>query len=113
MASLSCPVPPTVHPDDRDPRRTDPSGPLVAEWGARAACRGVDAAVFFSPDKEGGPDRARREAEAKRLCASCPALAPCRDYAPAAPEPYGTWGGMSETEQRRYARQRRRAESLQ
>ena len=113
MASLSCPVPPTVHPDDRDPRRTDPSGPLVAEWGARAACRGVDAAVFFSPDKERGPDRARREAEAKRLCASCPALAPCRDYAPAAPEPYGTWGGMSETERRRYGRLQRRAESMQ
>ena len=113
MASLPCPVPPPVHPDGRDPRRTDPHGPLVAEWGARAACRGVDAAIFFSPDKERGLDRARREAEAKRLCASCPALAPCRDYAPAAPEPYGTWGGMSETERRRYARQQRRAASIQ
>ena len=61
MASLPCPVPPPVHPDGRDPRRTDPHGPLVAEWGARAACRGVDAAIFFSPDKERGLDRARRK----------------------------------------------------
>ncbi|WP_394855821.1 WhiB family transcriptional regulator [Rhodococcus opacus] len=53
------------------------------------------------------------EAEAKRLCASCPALAPCRDYALSAPEPYGTWGGMSETERRRYARQQRSAASMQ
>ena len=87
--------------------RSSPSGV------PRAACRGVDAAIFFSPDKERGLDRARREAEAKRLCASCPALAPCRDYALSAPEPYGTWGGMSETERRRYARQQRRAASIQ
>ncbi|MFE7422053.1 WhiB family transcriptional regulator [Rhodococcus sp. NPDC057529] len=98
-----------------DPARTDhlpdpvaAGGLLTATWAERAACRNVTRAVFFSPDGERGGDRTRREAEAKRICADCPVLGQCRDYALAAAEPYGTWGGMSETDRRKHHRRQRR-----
>lgn len=33
------------------------------------------------------------EATAEKLCAGCPLLEMCRDYAMEAQEPYGIWGG--------------------
>lgn len=71
-------------------------------------CRGVDSSVFFHPDGERGRARAQRESRAKELCHSCPVLARCREHALAVAEPYGIWGGMSETERELYTRQRRR-----
>jgi len=71
-------------------------------------CRGVDSSVFFHPDGERGRARAQRENRAKELCRTCPVLARCRDHALAVAEPYGIWGGMSETEREMYTRQRRR-----
>jgi WhiB family redox-sensing transcriptional regulator len=53
---------------------------------------------FFHPEGERGPARARREAQAKAICLSCPALAACRRHALAVHEPYGIWGGLSESE---------------
>jgi len=41
--------------------------------------------------------RARREAEARALCESCPVREPCRGWARANHE-YGFWGGESEEE---------------
>ncbi len=57
-----------------------PSG--VAEWGSRAACRGVDPEVFFDVE------RAR---EALSYCAGCPVALQCA--AAGRGEPYGVWGG--------------------
>jgi WhiB family redox-sensing transcriptional regulator len=58
----------------------------------------MDSAFFFHPDGERGPARARREARAKSICQSCPVLRLCREHALAVHEPYGIWGGMSESE---------------
>ncbi|MEU5842942.1 WhiB family transcriptional regulator [Rhodococcus sp. NPDC047139] len=78
------------------------------DWQMYGKCRGVDSSVFFHPDGERGRARAQRENRAKELCRTCPVLARCRDHALAVAEPYGIWGGMSETEREMYTRQRRR-----
>lgn len=78
-------------------------GPLTEnwEWQIQAACRGSDTTVFFHPDGERGDRRRTRERNAKALCARCPVIAECRAHALAVREPYGTWGGLSETERAR------------
>ena len=68
------------------------------QWQRLGACRGMDSAVFFHPEGERGPARSGREAQAKQICASCPVLAQCRAHALAVHEPYGVWGGLSESE---------------
>ena len=70
----------------------------VWSWRMRAACRGVDSAVFFTPDGERGPKRAAREARAKAICARCPVVRQCATYAIWSGERYGVWGGLSERE---------------
>src|ERR1700751_509488 len=61
-------------------------------------CRGVDSSVFFHPDGERGRARAQRELRAKEMCRRCPVIAQCRSHALAVGEPYGIWGGLSESE---------------
>ena len=68
------------------------------QWQLHAECRGMDSAVFFSPDTERGPRRRRREAAAKAVCAQCPVIAECRTHALQVQEPYGIWGGLTEIE---------------
>lgn len=70
----------------------------VYEWQYEAACQGLEAARFFSPDAERGSRRRDREDAAKAICATCPVLAQCREHALSAREPYGVWGGMTEHE---------------
>lgn len=78
------------------------------DWQMRGLCRGVDSAVFFHPDGERGRARAQRELRAKEICRRCPVLAQCRSHALKVSEPYGIWGGMSETEREVHARRTRR-----
>jgi len=73
----------------------------------RGACRGMDSALFFHPEHERGPARANRETRAKQICSSCPVLARCRAHL-AAHEPYGVWGGMSESERGEFVRAQNR-----
>ncbi|MDN6284822.1 MAG: WhiB family transcriptional regulator [Corynebacterium casei] len=68
------------------------------EWQLHGACRGEQSDVFYHPDGERGRARAQRENRAKAICASCPVLELCRDHALESAEPYGVWGGMSESE---------------
>ena len=70
----------------------------VYEWQYDAACQGLEAARFFSPDAERGSRRRDREDAAKAICSTCPVLDKCREHALAAREPYGVWGGMTEHE---------------
>lgn len=67
-------------------------------WRSRARCQDLDSALFFSPDGERGPTRRRRERAAKAVCARCPVQAQCAAFAVANHEPYGVWGGLTETE---------------
>lgn len=88
--------------------------PLIEnwEWQLLGACRGEDTELFFHPEGERGPRRSGREAAAKAVCARCPVLDLCREHALSAREPYGVWGGLSETEREAvYAREPRHAEA--
>ncbi len=68
------------------------------DWQLQASCRGMDSATFFHPEGERGAARADREAKAKAVCERCPVVEQCRRHALAVQEPYGIWGGLSESE---------------
>ena len=68
------------------------------EWQYEGLCRKVNPGTFFSPEAERGMRRQRREEAAKALCARCPVIERCRTHALAVREPYGVWGGLSESE---------------
>ena len=76
------------------------------DWQLHGACRGADSSVFFHPDGERGRARTQRENRAKAVCNSCPVMAQCRRHALAVGEPYGIWGGMSESERMNILRRR-------
>ena len=76
-------------------------------WDNPQACAADDTvgrAVFFSVDEEPQRERLAREAAAKRLCASCPVVEACREYAvgdgPVLREPHQIWGGTNPSERR-------------
>ncbi|MGH3643983.1 MAG: WhiB family transcriptional regulator [Mycobacterium sp.] len=70
------------------------------EWLFSARCRGEDVDVFFASDGERPHAAELRHRRAAVLCAQCPVLVQCREYALAYREPWGTWGGLSESERR-------------
>jgi WhiB family redox-sensing transcriptional regulator len=84
--------------DVADTRRLPGPNADLWDWQLHAACRGMASSFFFHPEGERGPARARREAQAKAVCFQCPAMAACRDHALRVHEPYGIWGGLSESE---------------
>jgi WhiB family transcriptional regulator, redox-sensing transcriptional regulator len=81
-----------------DTRRLPPPVTDVWDWQLHGACRDMDSALFFHPQNERGPDRVDREARAKLICRSCPVIQQCRAHSLAVREPYGVWGGLSESE---------------
>jgi WhiB family transcriptional regulator, redox-sensing transcriptional regulator len=78
-------------------------GPVadIWDWQLLGACRGRDSAQFFHPDGERGTTRNKREAKAKAVCGACPVRAECAAHALSVREPYGVWGGFSESERLR------------
>jgi len=78
-------------------------GPVaeVWDWQLLGACRGKDSAQFFHPDGERGSSRNRREMAAKSVCHACPVRAQCAAHALSVREPYGVWGGFTESERLR------------
>lgn len=75
---------------------------MITSWREAAACRGMDASIFF-PDSEedAGPARA--------ICAACPVREECLDFALTSRQDEGVWGGLTETERRRLRRRRQDA----
>jgi WhiB family redox-sensing transcriptional regulator len=76
----------------------------TAAWRSHGACGGLDPAIFF-PDEEDE----NQVQEAKAICAECSVRLTCLEYALAAREKMGVWGGATERERRRIIRQRRRS----
>jgi WhiB family redox-sensing transcriptional regulator len=70
---------------------------LPGPWIKRAACRGLDAELFY-------PLKGLPVTEAKRVCARCPVKAPCLEFALRTNEKFGVWGGLSAIERRRMRR---------
>jgi WhiB family transcriptional regulator, redox-sensing transcriptional regulator len=73
---------------------------LASPWMLRARCRDLPPAVFF-PSDGAGVDVARR------YCAECPVKVQCLEYALEHRIDHGVWGGASERERHRIARNRR------
>jgi WhiB family redox-sensing transcriptional regulator len=63
----------------------------VGDWIEDAACAAADPEIFFTAGSES-------EAKAKKYCAICPVRDECRQYALAAGEEFGVWGGLNEDE---------------
>jgi len=70
------------------------------DWMQRGNCRDTPPSVFF-PSDGAGVERARA------ICASCPVVAECLEYALTLHVDHGVWGGCSERERRRIAKRRR------
>lgn len=66
-------------------------------WVVFGACRSADADLFFPMTKE---DTER----ALAVCATCPVVAECLEYALEARERYGIWGGKTDKQRRRLLR---------
>jgi WhiB family redox-sensing transcriptional regulator len=57
--------------------------------------------VFFPPSwSERRDEREAREARAKAICSVCAVREECLDFALRVREPYGIWGGLTESERR-------------
>jgi WhiB family redox-sensing transcriptional regulator len=70
-------------------------------WDGEARCRTEDPTLFFGPNRfEPKRERLAREAAAKSVCATCPAIAACREHALTTGEMYGVWGGLGEADRR-------------
>lgn len=70
------------------------------EWMGRGACASVPPSTFFPSDGVGVE-------VARRICATCPVVQPCLEYALEQRIDHGVWGGCSERERRRILRRRR------
>lgn len=68
---------------------------------SRAACLGKDPEMFFPDDYCQGKARARAIDEARRVCAHCPIMLDCREWANRTGQRYGVWGGVSQGERNR------------
>ena len=68
------------------------------DWQSQAACRDVNPELFFSPESERGVRKRAREMVAKSLCGTCPVQPECSQHALSVGEPYGVWGGTTESE---------------
>lgn len=79
------------------------NSPLAESWWTAAACREVPNAgeLFFSEELQD-------IAASKRICAECPAIAPCLEGAITRGEPWGVWGGQLFLNGKILARKRRR-----
>ena len=79
----------------------------VDDWRALAACRSVDANLFF-PSGSTGTAAAELQA-AKAFCRSCPVQRACLEFALETNQEDGVWGGKDETERRPLRREWRQS----
>ena len=73
---------------------------MDTSWMSKGKCQDLPPETFF-PNDGVGVDVARR------ICVDCPVKSPCLEYAMANHIDHGVWGGTSERERRRIARERR------
>ena len=84
-----------------------PFAPGLKGWQQIAACRGIDAAIFFPDDEDDNAELA------KEICSGCSVATPCLEYAISVREKEGVWGGATQRERRSIIRKRRRAAARQ
>ncbi len=79
---------------------TTPPDHAEQEWMLHARCRSLAPGEFFPSDGVGVE-------KARRICAQCPVVNDCLEYALQYRIDHGVWGGASERERRRIMRRRR------
>lgn len=79
---------------------------VPGRWVLDGLCGQTDPETFF-PDNGGAS--VVQTAAAKKVCAACPVLEECREWALRAREPHGVWGGLSELDRRAIHRKARAA----
>jgi len=84
-----------------------PFAPGLRGWEQIAACRGIDASIFFPEDENDDAELA------KQICDGCSVATPCLEYAITVKEKEGVWGGATQRERRSIIRRRRRAAARQ
>lgn len=86
---------------------TDTYSPVTDEtnWRDNAACRDTAPDLFFPVGSTGLA--IEQIAAAKAVCDSCPAKAPCLQFALDTNQDSGIWGGTTEDERRAIRRQAR------
>jgi hypothetical protein len=96
---------PTVR-KDRIGRNRPPATPIAlartpgpGPWVTQARCRGLPREAFF-------PGRGEDLDPARAICAECPVIGQCQEYAIPISELHGVWGGLSENERRRVRKAR-------
>jgi WhiB family redox-sensing transcriptional regulator len=62
------------------------------DWRNEAACKGSSQDIFFPEPKN--------PKQAKLICQQCPVIFECLEYALAANEEHGVWGGTTSTERK-------------
>ena len=73
------------------------------DWREKASCRSVDPDLFFPVGTTGvALDQIE---QAKAVCRSCDAQAPCLEFALSTNQESGVWGGTSEEERRKLRKQ--------
>lgn len=72
------------------------------DWRTEAACLGQDTEVFF-------PENEDQAAAARAVCAVCPVRLECLEWAIAARQDEGIWGGKTGRERIRIRRSRQAA----
>lgn len=77
-------------------------------WREEALCRKPSSRGLWFPDRS----RGKGVSEALRICAICPVKQDCLEYALAAPENHGIWGGMLEHERRAEKKRREREAAI-
>jgi WhiB family redox-sensing transcriptional regulator len=85
---------------DRRLARACPPAVQDESWRKQALCAQTDPEAFF-PDKGGSP------AAAQAICRRCPVQGPCLEWALQHDERFGVWGGLTDRQRRRLAKQRR------
>ena len=75
---------------------------MNAKWRQRAACQGLDPDIFYPVSEDNAE-------EAKAICAQCSVRQVCLEFALVNREREGVWGGLTDRERRRLARQRRKS----
>lgn len=74
--------------------------PPPGKWAKDGNCLGINPALMVPEDSSG-------TSQAKKICVDCPVMSECLEYALSEPrERHGVWGGTSERDRRRLAKQR-------
>jgi WhiB family redox-sensing transcriptional regulator len=94
----------TIMNADHSSTRT---GTSAGDWRHRAACADEDPELFF-PIGNTGPALLQIE-DAKAVCATCPVVDRCLQWALESGQDAGVWGGMPEDERRNLKRRASRA----